>query len=99
MHWYALYITGFTTVLLFIILVALGTLTGYIEWYLPYRSWKQNARRRYVRGKRNRRQIQPRGILLRAMELLDEKDRRGEHMWAKISEDEGETIEAIVGYR
>lgn len=62
MHWYALYITGFTTVLLFIILVALGT-------------------------------------LLRAMELLDEKDRRGEHMWAKISEDEGETIEAIVGYR
>jgi hypothetical protein len=68
MNCYALYIAGLTTILLFLVLVAIGTFTGYIEWCLPYWAWKQNVRRQYVRGKRLRRQRQPRNVSLRAME-------------------------------
>jgi hypothetical protein len=96
MKWYALHVAGLTTIVLFFALVVIETFTGYIEWYLPYRAWKQNARRRYVRGKRLRRQRQPRNVILRAMELVDEKDQRREFTWVRVSGDEDEMVEEIA---
>jgi hypothetical protein len=95
MNWYALYVTALIIIFLAIALVIVGTFTGYIEWYLPYTTWKQNVRRQYTQGRRFTRQMKDREILLRAMELINDRDHQGGFTWARVGGDDEETVEIL----